>query len=87
MFYYHYNTVGVFMRDITLCNEGTPKKLKNGLYNFSKLRNLVMMVSYVHVHVCILCSIKQIYSIYYTTTNMHVHVHVLLSVVSRQKMY
>ncbi len=36
---------GVFMRDITLCNEGTPKKLKNGLYNFSKLRTLVMMVS------------------------------------------
>ena len=35
------------MRDITLCNEGTPKKLKNGLYNFSKLRNLVMMVSLV----------------------------------------
>ena len=33
------------MRDITLCNEGTPKKLKNGLYNFSKLRTLVMMVS------------------------------------------
>ena len=38
--------IGVFMRDVTLCNEGTPKKLKNGLYNFSKLRNLVAMVSY-----------------------------------------
>lgn len=33
------------MRDITLCNEGTPKKLKNGLYNFAKLRTLVSMVS------------------------------------------
>ena len=37
-------SLGVFMRDITLCNEGTPKKLKNGLYNFSKLRTLVVMV-------------------------------------------
>jgi hypothetical protein len=36
---------GVFMRDVTLCNYGNPKKLKNGLYNFSKLRILVQMVS------------------------------------------
>ena len=36
---------GVFMRDVTLCNYGNPKKLKNGLFNFSKLRILVQMVS------------------------------------------
>ena len=36
---------GVFMRDVTLYNEGNPKRLKNGLLNFAKLRALVMMVS------------------------------------------
>lgn len=35
------------MRDVTLCNYGNPKKLKNGLYNFSKLRILVQMVTYI----------------------------------------
>ena len=33
------------MRDVTLYNEGNPKRLKNGLLNFAKLRALVMMVS------------------------------------------
>ena len=43
-------SLGVFMRDVTLCNEGTPKKLRNGLYNFSKLRTLVMMVRFfIHI--------------------------------------
>ena len=37
--------IGVFMRDVTLCNYGNPKKLRNGLYNFSKLRILVQMVN------------------------------------------
>lgn len=41
-----YTTLGVFMRDVTLCNYGNPKKLKNGLFNFSKLRILVQMVGY-----------------------------------------
>ena len=36
---------GVFMRDVTLFNEGNPKRLRNGLLNFSKLRTLVVMVS------------------------------------------
>ncbi|XP_019849732.1 PREDICTED: uncharacterized protein LOC100632362 isoform X1 [Amphimedon queenslandica] len=39
---------GVFMRDVTLCNYGNPKKLKNGLFNFSKLRILVQMFDELH---------------------------------------
>jgi hypothetical protein len=33
--------LGVFMRDLTFFNDGNTKKLKNGLYNFSKLRTMV----------------------------------------------
>ena len=48
-------SLGVFMRDVTLCNEGTPKKLRNGLYNFSKLRTLVMMVRFfIHIQLAYL---------------------------------
>ncbi|XP_019863851.1 PREDICTED: ras-specific guanine nucleotide-releasing factor 1-like [Amphimedon queenslandica] len=36
------------MRDVTLCNYGNPKKLKNGLFNFSKLRILVQMFDELH---------------------------------------
>ena len=32
------------MRDLTFFNDGNRKKLKNGLYNFSKLRTMVLKV-------------------------------------------
>ena len=35
---------GVFMRDLTFFNDGNNKRLKNGLYNFSKLRTMVYKV-------------------------------------------
>ena len=42
--YVHHST-GVFMRDLTFFNDGNTKRLKNGLYNFSKLRTMVYKVS------------------------------------------
>lgn len=38
-------SVGVFMRDLTFFNDGNKKRLKNGLYNFSKLRTMVYKVN------------------------------------------
>ena len=32
------------MRDLTFFNDGNRKKLKNGLFNFSKLRTVVLKV-------------------------------------------
>ena len=62
------------MRDITLCNYGNPKKLRNGLCNFSKLRILVQMV----VILCIFshlnytsCSLKRYISINVLNTTIH----------------
>ena len=39
------------MRDLTFFNDGNNKKLKNGLYNFSKLRTMVYKVNNsLHIH-------------------------------------
>ena len=44
MYYLFLSGTGVFMRDLTFFNDGNNKKLKNGLYNFSKLRTMVYKV-------------------------------------------
>ena len=56
------------MRDLTFFNDGNKKRLKNGLYNFSKLRTMVYKVSmktfkpmvflFTFVIICWSCSLK-----------------------------
>ena len=43
------------MRDLTFFNDGNRKKLKNGLFNFSKLRTMVLKVCdlvKLNLHMC-----------------------------------
>lgn len=38
--YMFLHQIGVFIKDLTFLNDGNPKVLANGLYNFTKIRDI-----------------------------------------------